>query len=352
MLLARKRKQRNFNHIKSYGLEGVFGELSSAQDESKRLAESNREKDQTIEELQRKIHQMDSEKLNLKMKCTSTERYLRTRENELADKEQQLSKEQEERESEKMRLKDQINQKTEKLTKEMQRQKSQMEMEIWQRDRRLRKGKKILDNGPMSAPASRFTPSTATGSSESDAEPLRLRNRVLASQFRTPSKYSDSNDDNVVSYSASKVGRGRANTATIPRPYRRSRSAGPGDVWLDHRPPNVPPDTVFQPVMKKSHPVSKLTDIKRVNKSSKYCLTVLDKDSDGDIETCLYKGDVLPTPSGGAQVTFNDVEKLRQKSPTDCPQRKRSSARNATPFDDVENRCALSVECHAKKSRR
>ncbi|RZF33190.1 hypothetical protein LSTR_LSTR015376, partial [Laodelphax striatellus] len=55
VLLARKEKAKELqSHIKSYastlraGLEGVFGELSSAQDESKRLAELNKEKDETV----------------------------------------------------------------------------------------------------------------------------------------------------------------------------------------------------------------------------------------------------------------------------------------------------------------
>ncbi|XP_039283644.1 kinesin-like protein KIF23 [Nilaparvata lugens] len=409
VMLARKEKAKELQtHIKTLansfrvGQESFFNEVNSIQDEYKRLAENNREKDQTIEELRRKIHQMDSEKLNLKMKCTSTEHYLRSRENELADKEEQLSKEQEAREREKMRMKDQITQKTEKLAKELQRQKSQMEMEMWQRDRRLRKVKKILDSGPSvtsrgatpsattrgATPSvtSRYPPST-TESSESDVAPLRLRNRILAAQFKTPQPKHAASEADLASKAAtvgrvanlrSTFRRSRSSgpgerLAETPQPtateseattstggrvanlrsaFRRSRSAGPGDVWLDHRPPNVPPDTLFQPVMKRSHPVDKLTDIRQVNKSSKYCLTVLDKDSDGDIETCLYKGDVLPTSSGGAQVTFSDVEILKQKSPIDSPTRKRSSARNAVPYEDIENRCAVSVECHAKKSRR
>ncbi|RZF44754.1 hypothetical protein LSTR_LSTR000706 [Laodelphax striatellus] len=353
ILLARKDRAKELQtHVKSLGsslrveLESVCCEASSKQDDLKRLADLNREKEKMIVELQRKIHEMDTTKLNLKMKCTSTEHHLWSRENELADKEHQLTKQQEAREREKMRMKDQINQKTEKLAKELQRQKSQMEMELWQRDRRLRKVKKILDGGP----GTHFTPSTA--SSETDiaqsCEPLRPSNRPL---FKTPSKCTES----ALDLASSKPGRGRENMAAAaavnPRTYRRSRSAGPGDVWLDHRPPNLPPDTVFQPLMKKSHPVTKLTDIRDVNKSSKYCLTVLDKDSDGDVETCLYKGDVLPTPSGGAQVTFNDVEILKQKSPINSPPRKRASDSNATP-QDVEDRCALSVEGHVKKSRR
>lgn len=35
------------------------------------------------------------------------------------------------------------------------------------------------------------------------------------------------------------------------------------------------------------------------------------QDSDGDLETWFYKGDVVPTCGGGAKVIFNDVETLK-----------------------------------------
>jgi len=52
------------------------------------------------------------------------------------------------------------------------------------------------------------------------------------------------------------------------------------------------------------------------DKASKYCLRTQEQDSEGEIETRLYKADVLTTVGGGAQVVFNDVEVLRQESPT------------------------------------
>ncbi|XP_039277523.1 kinesin-like protein KIF23 [Nilaparvata lugens] len=367
LLLARKEKAKELHtHTRNYasslrsGLEAVFSASDDDQKKIHSLTELNREHNQTIEELQRKINQMESEKLNLKMKCTSTEHHLRSRENELADREQQLAKEQEAREKEKMRMKEQINYKAEKLAKAFQRQKSEIEQDMLLRDRNLMKVKQILDGGGMTSSSdsdvARGVPSAVTlrrrppASSDSEgarampsAEALRLRNRA-----RPPSKCT-------VDVGSASKWRGRENMASAaanPRLYRRSRSAGPGDVWLDHRPPNLSPDTLCQPVMGKAHHVTKLTHIKDVSKSSKYCLTVLDKDSDGDIETCLYKGDVLPTPSGGAQVLFNDVEILKQKSPINSPPRKRASPRvgNAT-HEDTENHCALSLEGHGKRSR-
>ncbi|ENN77666.1 hypothetical protein HUJ04_000847 [Dendroctonus ponderosae] len=106
------------------------------------------------------------------------------------------------------------------------------------------------------------------------------------------------------------------NDASAPR-KRRSKSAG--DVWLEH---NVikpcPLDTVMQPTMKKRKSVSKLDKASDVTnpKQSKYCLLAQEPDTDGELETKLYKADIVPTCGGGAQVIFNDVEKLRQESPT------------------------------------
>ncbi|XP_057661130.1 kinesin-like protein KIF23 [Diorhabda carinulata] len=102
-----------------------------------------------------------------------------------------------------------------------------------------------------------------------------------------------------------------------PRPRRRSKSAD--EVWLEHNSIKpVPLGTVLQPSMKKRKSVSKLTKASDVTnpKQSKYCLLAQEQDKDGEIETKVYKADILPTTGGGAQVIFNDVERLRQQSPT------------------------------------
>ncbi|XP_060828110.1 kinesin-like protein KIF23 [Bombus pascuorum] len=118
--------------------------------------------------------------------------------------------------------------------------------------------------------------------------------------------------------------------------YRRSQSA---DRWLDHRPPGlVPVGTILQPVIRnKRISVKQLTDPKDItNKASRYCLVAQEQDTDGELETKLYKGDILPTSGGGAQVVFNDMEHLKQVSP--ISRRKRSGylspAENSTSQKD------------------
>lgn len=91
---------------------------------------------------------------------------------------------------------------------------------------------------------------------------------------------------------------------------------------------------------------------------SNYCLVTQEQDTDGEVETKLYKGDVIPTNTGGAQMIFNDVECLKQHSPTDTPLRKRKSAsadeRKAPKdaIDYVESRCSMAIHGQSKKQRR
>jgi len=118
----------------------------------------------------------------------------------------------------------------------------------------------------------------------------------------------------------------RKSAAVVNPRHRRSRSTD-ADMWLDHTPSRgaVPLNTVLQPALKKRRSVTRLQEKDIVNsKTSKYLLTTQNQDSDGGLETRLYKGDVLPTAGGGRQVVFNDVEVLTQTSPTTESPRKRS----------------------------
>ncbi|GBM87104.1 Kinesin-like protein KIF23 [Araneus ventricosus] len=132
--------------------------------------------------------------------------------------------------------------------------------------------------------------------------------------------------------------------------HRRSQSSS--GVWIEHKPiENLPLTTVLQPTMKKKKSVSKL-NVKDVTNAdvSKYVLQHQEQDSQGEMETQLYKGDVIPSAGGGAQVVFNDVEKLRQESPPMTYNlRKRSG--DSVPLREVEDRCTVSVECHGYPSK-
>lgn len=140
--------------------------------------------------------------------------------------------------------------------------------------------------------------------------------------------------------------------------HRRSKSAG--DKWLAHTAANpVPLGTVFQPYLPHRKSVSKLTEIKDVanNRTSKYCLISQTADTDGELETRLFKGDIIPTMSGGAQVVLNDVECLKQASPVTSPNRKRPSTERPSnghelSKPEVAARCSMGIEGHYNKKPR
>ncbi|RWS29160.1 kinesin-like protein KIF23, partial [Leptotrombidium deliense] len=99
--------------------------------------------------------------------------------------------------------------------------------------------------------------------------------------------------------------------------HRRSLSTGT-EKWIDHRPPGtLDLGTVLQPKIKNKKSVSNLKNFGTDNfkNCSKYALTHHVADNDGEVETFVYKGEVIPSVAGGTQVIFQDVESLKQNSP-------------------------------------
>ncbi|XP_071638039.1 uncharacterized protein [Temnothorax longispinosus] len=97
--------------------------------------------------------------------------------------------------------------------------------------------------------------------------------------------------------------------------YQRVQSLG---KWIDHRPTGiVPTGTILQPrTQSHNRTIRKLMNPKDfMARSSRYCLLSQEQDADGELETKLYKANVLPTCGGGAQIVFNDIECLKQISP-------------------------------------
>nr|XP_033336370.1 kinesin-like protein KIF23 [Megalopta genalis] len=144
-------------------------------------------------------------------------------------------------------------------------------------------------------------------------------------------------------------GRSRRDKVTVSNPrHRRSQSA---DRWVDHRPGAlVPLGTVLQPLMRRRRSVSRLADPKEITDgASRYCLVAQEHDTDGELETKLYKGDILPTSGGGAQVVFNDMECLKQLSPK---ARKRSGPADLDINEvGTPNHSSTLVETHCKRPR-
>lgn len=83
--------------------------------------------------------------------------------------------------------------------------------------------------------------------------------------------------------------RSRRDRAGVSNPrYRRSQSA---DRWVDHRPEALAPlGTVLQPLMRRRRSITKLTSPTEITDgASRYCLTAQNQDSEGELETRLYK---------------------------------------------------------------
>lgn len=348
-------------------------------EEVKHLTDAlNREKAKNTN-LEKRMTEVDSKNSELRLKLITAETTIKTLENEMAQKECLLNEaHQFELAKERNRCKKKLVQNEEmlekKLSQKLKQQKSAMELHIREKDEKLRRVHRALKT-PSSCTAvihSAGTPNVlhtrhiSDSSTPSDADlrvPLRQM-PIPQSASAAGSKYVECALDLATPIAVRESRRPQTVAVANPR-YRRSRSAGGGDHWLDHRPLNsaVPLNTIMQPVMKRRKSVTKLTDVKDVTnpKTSKYCLTTQTVDSDGDLETCLYKGDVIPTYSGGAQVLFNDMEVLQHKSPQSSP-KKNSNKIVTSPScgvsvstperarENIEERCAVSLEGHSKRS--
>ncbi|TPP64320.1 Kinesin protein [Fasciola gigantica] len=123
--------------------------------------------------------------------------------------------------------------------------------------------------------------------------------------------------DSEISTTPSSVASQRRVAAFNPR-HRRSRSVG-GDTsrWLEHQETNaVPLGTVFTPKVNRRKSVTQI-ELKDTLNATNYVLHHQEADSDGNVETRLFKarGSIIPTAGGGSAVIFDDVEELKQCSP-------------------------------------
>jgi len=143
-----------------------------------------------------------------------------------------------------------------------------------------------------------------------------------------------------------------------PPVVNHKNSANKTGNWLNHLPnTTVPIDTIFQPSIAKQKRVSNPAP-KDIALSDKYVLTHQHETNAGEIETQLYKGQVVQTRTGGHQVQFVDIETLGQEDPknfnfsyhNDAGDGNRRQKRSSSAVDseqsswtDVETRCAFGI---------
>ncbi|XP_014251271.1 kinesin-like protein KIF23 isoform X2 [Cimex lectularius] len=253
--------------------------------------------------LENKAMSTDTEIIKMKKRIEDYEMNVQRLQKEVSQKEIALSKTKMEKEKFRDEFKQKMIQEQDRLNREFERklrsQNSAFKYEMRNKEKKLKAVKRILATDDMSDSGSDIITKKKP---PSESETVKTLSTVQQNPCPALTTQSPTLTNPV---------------AVSNRRHRRSKSAG-NDIWLDHRPKHqVPIGTLMQPTMAKKKSVTKLTVAKDVTENaSKYCLLTQQQDSEGDLETRLYKGDVIPTAGGGAQVLFNDVEILRQMSPT------------------------------------
>lgn len=292
---------------------------------------------QKIKAMENKIVIYESSLDDLNRRNRTLEERVRELQTQLNQKTQQLNLKEIEKERQRKKFTSKIAVESEKMSRELEvkllEQKSKLREEMRDKEERLRLVSEIIKG---ETPVKKVTRSNSVD------------------ELATPvSSRTNTGQANGVLYTP-RAARGVA--VANPR-HRRSRSTG--ERWLEHRAANpVPLGTILQPYYSDRKSVTKLNDARDVTnaKASKYCLISQDADTEGEVETKIFKGDVIPTTGGGAQVIFNDVEFLKQYSPTKSPTgRKRPSnhqnghTASAPPLTDIHgtgSKYTTAVEGH------
>lgn len=289
VLRMRKDKAKNVNKAianKEQAFRKRLGEinqdnmLSKAEIRSlKTILKKERKK---VENLDVKISDLEMSNNNLISKQHELEDVIRDLRNTIDEKDLKLNLNVLEREKIKQKQAMEQEKMSQELENKLKRQRQHLQAEMLAKENKIQKLREVLDGNLYEPPQ----------------QPIEIE---VPQEPKTPEK------ENAPRHS-------QPNSAT-----RRRRSRSAGEIWLEHNVVKpVPLGTVLQPTMKKRKSITKLTKAKDVvsSKQNKYCLIAQETDSDGEVETKLYKADIVQTCGGGAQVIFNDVERLRQQSPT------------------------------------
>lgn len=237
---------------------------------------------QKVENLDTKIADLEMGNNNLIAKQRELEDVIRNLRNTIDEKDMKLNQNILEREKIKQKQALESEKMSHELENKLKRQRQHLQAEMLAKENKLQKMRELLESNLEPPPQQEMEIETATQTKTPEKECVNRRSLQSSAQRR-----------------------------------RRSRSAG--EVWLEHNVVKpVPLATVMQPTMKKRKSITKLSKAKDVtnSKQNKYCLIAQETDTDGEVETKLYKADIVQTCGGGAQVIFNDVERLRQQSPT------------------------------------
>ncbi|XP_039751959.1 kinesin-like protein KIF23 [Pararge aegeria] len=277
------------------------------------LAAANR-RNKALEE---RVTSAENTSLSYQRKLSEMTEYTTALKRDLQEKELLLSQNKLDKEKQKKILERKYHHKIaaeHEKAKEIHSEKQQLRNEVEEKENRLRIIAQALNGGRGDniGDIKRSTAEIAAQTSIRDFTPGSTP-RALPAHLLTPFTSAPQTRESRGTPATSRRGVAVAN----PR-HKRSLSAD-GKGWVEHAPSKiVPMGTVMKPNITNSKFVNKLTNVKDIanSKKSKYCLISQEQDTDGELETKLYKGDIVPTCGGGAQVIFNDVEMLKQFSPT------------------------------------
>lgn len=339
-------KQNNFRNI----LVELEREKASLKRDNASIKECNNELRRVICTLEGRISKLQSQIDSLIYKLNSSYEALQSMQEELRHRDRQVKQHTADKQRLIERCNAMIQAETDRMAVELeaklQEQREQLEKCIKKKDDKLKLLKQILTtrsedlscNISLASAAANTKPDIAEEPATSIEEPCATSNpnlTVAEDPIPTTSKERSSPTTRINSGTLSTTSTIADIATSVPQTkleikntkltkipvvnprYRRSQNA---DRWINHYPVGiVPTGTILQPESApcKQTCVTKLTNPKTfATKSIKYCLYAQEQDMDGELETKLYKADVLPTSGGGAQIVFNDIECLKQVSPT------------------------------------
>lgn len=343
-----KQKQTNFRNM----LVKMERENVSLKIENCTLKTSNDQQQKKISALETHICKTEAQIDTLLYRLNSANDIIRHMKQELQNKDMLLNQQTIEKQRVKEKYNNKIQAETDKISKELEsklrRQRELLQSQMKEKENKLKLVKQILVNDNEIDTKDRSESKETIQVQQGEVEMPTTSKIITAISNTVPENTKTIKTISTIKFEDSDTRPSRKDRIPVVNlRYRRSQSA---DRWIDHRPLGlVPVGTILQPVIRNKRSITQLTDPKYItNKASRYCLIAQEQDTDGELETKLYKGDILPTSGGGAQVVFNDMEHLKQVSPV--ARRKRSGYLSSGNNSISQENCGLE-ENNSKKIR-
>ncbi|XP_071825337.1 kinesin-like protein KIF23 isoform X3 [Apostichopus japonicus] len=331
--LAEREKRRNILDSERLRKEEAFRlRLQEFERETEAVRAANLDLQKEVDRYKKKVRIFENEKENINRGHDEAFRGLQ---NELAEKDKKLQKEMQERDKLRLALKGVQQSEKERWEKEMGKRvkanKMEYENKLWVKNAQLDQLKQIV----CGSGSGDVLPAEEDQVMQEVEEPaVRPKTKPTLNRSQSPPP--------------------KRTAPPVKVRHRRSRSTS-NAVWVDHKPAStLNTETVLQPVGPKKKKTVNTPSVKDLKNTDNYMVTHQEEDSKGEVETRIYKADVLTTRGGGRSVQFTDVEQLKTGSPTNSPtNRKRKSDEDgeARSKEEVESRCSYGYASRAGQSQ-